>query len=85
MNDQIAIVEILLRNGANIEAECENFSETPICYAIQYGFTEMVKVLLRYGARIDQPNRRRKCYLLQQQGNFGNTFENKAESQSLNL
>ena len=62
MNDQIAIVEILLRNGANIEAECENFSETPICYAIQYGFTEMVKVLLRYGARIDQPNRRTSIY-----------------------
>ena len=50
------IVEILLLNGADIEAECEIFSETPICYATQLGYTEMVKTLLRYGAKIDQPN-----------------------------
>ena len=62
INNQLTIVDSLLRKGANIEAECETFSETPICYAIQYGFTEMVKVLLRYGARIDQPNRRTSIY-----------------------
>ena len=62
INNQVTIVEILLRKGANIEAECETFSETAICYAIRSGSTEMVKTLLRNGAKFDRPNRRTGIY-----------------------
>ena len=62
INNQLTIVDILLRKGANIEAECETFSETPICYAIRSGSTEMVETLLRNGAKIDRANRRTGIY-----------------------
>ena len=49
--NQREIVEILLQYGADIEAEYDNLSSTPIAYATSSGSIEMVELLLHYGAK----------------------------------
>lgn len=42
-----AIVELLLKHGANVQAE-DNSGDTPLSYATQEGYDEIVELLLRY-------------------------------------
>ena len=61
INNQVEIVEMLLKNGADIESRCSYSFRTPIFYAVRKANKkpniDIVKTLLRYGAKIDQPNR----------------------------
>ena len=59
INNQVEIVEMLLKNGADVESKCSYSSQTPVYYAVRRADRaniDIVKTLLRYGAKIDQPN-----------------------------
>lgn len=49
------IVEFLLDRGADIECESTDTGSTPLKYAVFFANIEMVKLLLKKGARIDNP------------------------------
>ena len=57
--DHIEAVDLLIKNGANIEIKDEN-GRTPLFRAALRGNTEIVKLLLSYGANKDIKDKRGK-------------------------
>jgi len=51
-NDQTGIVYLLLNRGAKTDTK-NKYGDTPLLSAIWYGFVEIVKHLLEYGADIN--------------------------------
>ncbi|WP_067272842.1 ankyrin repeat domain-containing protein [Mitsuaria sp. 7] len=52
--DRYRVAEWLLDHGASVNAnEAERIGETPLCFAVQRGYPEMVALLLKRGADPD--------------------------------
>ncbi|KFG78686.1 ankyrin repeat domain-containing protein [Metarhizium anisopliae] len=52
-NEHVAVVKLLLEQGANIEARDGEYGGTPISWAAEYGHHTVVKLLLEKGADIE--------------------------------
>lgn len=52
-NEHVAVVKLLLEQGANIEATDAEYDGTPILWAAEYGHDTIVKLLLEKGAYIE--------------------------------
>lgn len=50
---QTEIATLLLERGAQLEATCGNIGSTPLKYAVFFAQIDMVKVLLKAGADLD--------------------------------
>ena len=50
MNRHKEVVELLLRNGADVDAK-DKYGNTALMYAANYFCTEIVPLLISYGAR----------------------------------
>jgi uncharacterized protein len=56
--NHVEILEVLLKNNARFDGLCfdskdRNTRKTPLCVAIERGFLDAVKVLIKYGAEAD--------------------------------
>lgn len=49
------VAELLLMNGADVEAEAENTDVRPLHYAAYFGNIDVAKVLLAHGAHLNAP------------------------------
>ena len=57
------IIEILLKNGANVNAR-DKFKQTPLHLAILHGHSTIVEILLQNGANVNAKDRFKQTPLL---------------------
>lgn len=55
MRGQLQVVKALVEAGADVKKQTLINLETPVCYAAQYGFAEIVQYLLEEGGAVDAP------------------------------
>ena len=55
--DQKLITELLISSGANVDA-IDNNGQTPLFFAVMYGLTEIVQILLRHKAVMSIQNKK---------------------------
>ena len=53
---QAAVVSLLLRRGAGVDVVREHNGGSPLCIAAHAGHSDVVRLLARAGARLEQPN-----------------------------
>mmetsp|Transcript_19851 Transcript_19851/g.29528 ORF Transcript_19851/g.29528 Transcript_19851/m.29528 type:complete len:713 (+) Transcript_19851:107-2245(+) len=58
LREYIKIVELLLQNGANVNAQTQHAGETPLMIAAKTGNKEMVRALMKFGANPNTKDKR---------------------------
>ena len=64
MNGHRSTIDLLLKHGANIEAE-DDIGSTATVFSVGCGHLDCLEALLEKGAKFDEPGKAKKRHLLQ--------------------